>query len=169
MVKIPSSSWRDTLVAGLFFAGTVLYWTALPHSLGPADESVHLYEAKRVLDGEVLYRDVFNFITPGWFYLMAALFWLFGTSIETARIAMAVIHGATTVLVYFTGRRLRHPARAGLAAGARLPGHLPIGLADRQPALGQHPALRGAVVRLRRAQRRGASVGGVGRTSSSGC
>lgn len=107
------SDWRDALFAGLLFTATVLYWIWLPHSLGPADESVHLYEAKRVLDGEVLYRDVFNFITPGWFYLMASLFWLFGTSIETARTAMAVMHGITVLFVYFTCRRLG--IRRGLA------------------------------------------------------
>jgi hypothetical protein len=104
---------RDALLAGLLFAGAVLYWVSLPHSLGPADESVHLYEAKRVLDGEVLYRDVFNFITPGWFYLMASLFWLFGTSIETARTAMAAMHGAAMVFIYVSGRRLG--IRRGLA------------------------------------------------------
>jgi hypothetical protein len=103
----------DALLAGLLFTATVLYWIWLPHSLGPADESVHLYEAKRVLDGEVLYRDVFNFITPGWFYLMASLFWLFGASIETARTAMAVMHGLTMLLIYFSCRRLG--IRRGLA------------------------------------------------------
>lgn len=109
---------RDALLIGALFAGTVLYWASLPHSLQPADESVHLYEAKRVLDGEVLYRDVFNFIPPGWFYLMASLFWLFGTSIDTARIAMAVMHGLTTVLIYLTCRRIG--IRRGLAWPAAL-------------------------------------------------
>lgn len=97
----------DALVAGVLLVATILYWTSLPHSLGPADESVHLYEAKRLLDGEVLYRDFFNFITPGWFYLMAGLFWLFGTSIETARGAMAMVHGLTAALVYLSCRRLQ--------------------------------------------------------------
>ncbi len=97
---------RDWLTAALLFASAALYWTALPRSLGGADESVHLYEAKRVLGGEILYRDVFNFITPGWFYLMAALFRIFGTTIETARGAMAVVHGTTTALIYLTGRRI---------------------------------------------------------------
>jgi hypothetical protein len=106
MSMLSPSSRRDAALAALLFAGTAMYWTALPHSLGPADESVHLYEAKRVLEGEVLYRDVFNFITPGWFYLMASLYRLFGTSIDTARGAMAVMHGLTTVLVYFSSRRL---------------------------------------------------------------
>lgn len=96
----------DAIIAALLFSGTVLYWASLPHSLQPADESVHLYEAKRLLEGEVLYRDFFNFITPGWFYLMASLFRLFGTSIETARATMAVVHGLTAVLVYFACRRL---------------------------------------------------------------
>jgi hypothetical protein len=97
---------RDACIAALLFAGAALYWIALPHSLGAADESVHLYEAKRVLDGEVLYRDVFNFITPGWFYLMASLFWAFGTTIDTARTTMAVVHGATAAVVYLCCRRL---------------------------------------------------------------
>lgn len=102
----PLSDWRDGLVAALLFGGTALYCASLPHSLGPADESVHLYEAKRIVDGEVLYRDVFNFITPGWFYLMASLFWVFGTNIDTARMAMVVTHGLTAVLLYFSCRRL---------------------------------------------------------------
>ncbi len=102
---------RDAAVAALCFTATALYFVLLPHSLGPADESVHLYEAQRVLEGEVLYRDVFNFIPPGWFYLMASLFGVFGTSIETARGAMAVMHGLTAALVYLTSRRL------GIGAG----------------------------------------------------
>jgi hypothetical protein len=97
---------RDAFTVALIFTGATLYWIALPHSLGAADESVHLYEAKRVLDGEVLYRDVFNFITPGWFYLMASVFWAFGTTIDTARTTMAVVHGLTTAVVYLCCRRL---------------------------------------------------------------
>ena len=96
----------DAVLAGLIFAASVAYLAALPRNLNPADESVHLYEAKRILDGEVLYRDVFNFITPGWFYLMAALFHVFGVSMATARIAMAVMHGLTATLSYLTCRRL---------------------------------------------------------------
>jgi hypothetical protein len=128
------ADWRDLLAAGLLFTATVLYWIWLPHSLGPADESVHLYEAKRVLDGEVLYRDVFNFITPGWFYLMASLFWLFGTTIETARTAMAVMHGVTVLFIYFACRRLG--IRRGLAWLAPL-GYLVI-CQSAWPIVSQH-------------------------------
>jgi len=91
-----------TLLVGV----TVAYLALLPRNLGPADESVHLYDAKRLLGGAVMYRDVFNDITPGWMYLMALLFGLFGTTIGVARIGMAVIHGLTAGVVYATCRSL---------------------------------------------------------------
>jgi hypothetical protein len=53
-----------------------------------------------------MYRDLFEIITPGWMYLMAALFWLFGTDIDTARIGMAVLHCGTIVLIGLTCRRM---------------------------------------------------------------
>ena len=105
--------WHDTIVALLLFVGTVAYLAALPHNLDPSDEAVHLYDAKRVLNGGVLYRDVFNFITPGWFYLMAVLFRLFGTTIGTARVAVAIIHGLTAAVIYLTCRRFG--VRRGIA------------------------------------------------------
>lgn len=82
------------------------YLAFQPPNLGPADESVYLYQAKRVLEGAVPYRDVFDLTTPGWLYVMAALFGLFGVSLETARIATAVLHGTTAVMIYATCRRL---------------------------------------------------------------
>jgi len=96
----------DLVVAAVVFSLTVLYLALLPHNLGPADESVHLYDAKRLLRGGVMYRDVFNDITPGWMYLMALMFWLFGTTVAVARNAMAVLHGFTVVCMYFACRTL---------------------------------------------------------------
>lgn len=96
----------DFLSAALLFAATVLYLGLQPPNLGAADESVYLYQAKRVLEGAVPYRDVFDLTTPGWLYVMAALFGLFGVSLQTARIATAVLHGITAVMIYATCRRL---------------------------------------------------------------
>src|SRR5262249_45345999 len=48
------------VVAGLTFA----YLLAYPLAIGRADESHFLYAAKRVLDGQVLYRDLFESLTP---------------------------------------------------------------------------------------------------------
>jgi hypothetical protein len=99
-------SWKDVALALLIFAGTVAYLASLPRDLGAADEALHLYDAKRVLEGEVIYRDFFTAITPGFMYLMAAVFWLFGTDLATARLAAAVMHGLTAVAIYGSCRAL---------------------------------------------------------------
>jgi hypothetical protein len=96
----------DVLLGGLVAVGAVLYLAALPRNLNPSDEAIHLYEAKRLLGGEVMYRDVFEIITPGWMYLMALLFQVFGTDMATARIGMAVIHAGTMLMIGIACRRL---------------------------------------------------------------
>lgn len=108
----------DALFAGALLIGTAVYLEAMPQNLNPADEAIHLYDAKRILQGEVPYRDYFTFITPGYMYVMAGLFFIFGTTIETARLATAVLHGANVALIYATCRRLG--VRPGLAWPAAL-------------------------------------------------
>jgi hypothetical protein len=111
--RLTRVSRADLLLAALLFGVTTLYVSVQPRNLSPADESVYLYQAKRVLEGAVLYRDVFEITTPGWMYLMAALFALFGVDLATARVASAVLHGITAVLIYLAARRLA--VRPGLA------------------------------------------------------
>ena len=77
----------------LIFAGTVAYLVAMPRTLGWSDEAYFLYEAKRIAEGEVMYRDIFQFVTPGASYIMALLYLVFGTTITTAHVAKAVVHG----------------------------------------------------------------------------
>lgn len=120
-MEAPAGRWGgrallDAIVLAVLFIVTVAYLTRLPPNLSPADESSYLHEAKRLLDGEVMYRDVFDFITPGFQYLMALLFALFGTTIATARAATAVIHGLTAAALYAACRRLG--VRPSLAAAA---------------------------------------------------
>jgi hypothetical protein len=109
----PRGGWLDVLLPALLFTATTLYVAAQPRNLAPADESVYLYEAKRVLEGAVLYRDVFEITTPGWLWLMAALFRIFGVDLATARLTIAVLHGVTAVFLYGACRRLA--IRPGLA------------------------------------------------------
>jgi len=96
----------DAALALLLLAGATVYVSLLPRNLGPADEAYFLYEAKRIRDGEVMYRDIFQFVTPLASYTMAALYWLFGTSMATARVAMAVVHGLTCATLYAACRSL---------------------------------------------------------------
>lgn len=96
----------DLLFASLVFAAVAIYLCWLPWSLGAADESFFLYEAKRIREGEVMYRDFFQFVAPGAWHFQALLFWIFGTSMATARISTGVLHGAIVVVLYASARRL---------------------------------------------------------------
>ena len=49
----------DIALATLLLAGTAFCWS-LPHALGISDEGLFLYEAKRVAEGAVLYRDILS-------------------------------------------------------------------------------------------------------------
>jgi hypothetical protein len=97
---------RDAVLALLVFAAIVAYLVYLPRTLSRADESHFLYEAKRIRDGEVMYRDFFQFVTPGASYIMALLFRVFGTSIQTARVATAALHGLMGVVIFACCRTL---------------------------------------------------------------
>ena len=96
----------DGFLVLLLFAAIAVYLSLLPYNLGLYDESYFLYEAKRIRDGEVYYRDIFQIATPLPAYVMAGLFWLFGTSMTTARVSTAVLHATTGVVLYATARRL---------------------------------------------------------------
>ena len=100
--------WRaDTLLAIALGAATFTYLYLLwPRSMGGLDEGTFLYEAKRAVDGEVMYRDFFDLIGPLPIYAMALMYAVFGTSMETARWSMAVLHGVVVVLMYSIARRL---------------------------------------------------------------
>lgn len=79
------------------FALTVWYCASAPYNLYTYDEGYFLYEAKRIVDGDVFYRDFFDIVTPLGWYAMAGSYWLFGVTMATARTTMAVVHGAIAV------------------------------------------------------------------------
>ena len=114
----PGGRRLDTALATLLLAGTALFCWSLPHALGISDEGLFLYEAKRVAEGAVLYRDIFELITPLSTFLMAALFQLFGASVTTARVTDAVVHGLIVAAVFGIARRLG--VRRCIAAAAAL-------------------------------------------------
>jgi hypothetical protein len=60
-----------------------------------------LYEAKRVYQGQAIYRDFFDFLTPGAFYLYALAYAVGGVSISSARATTALLHAISVVCTYF--------------------------------------------------------------------
>lgn len=111
----------DRVVPLLLFVITLSYMAFWPHDILPSDEGFFLYEAKRLLAGAVFYRDFFDNVTPLAWYLMAVLFRVFGTTMETARISMAFLHGAIVALVYLASRAVGVRRSLSIAAALAHP------------------------------------------------
>src|SRR5262245_59555020 len=77
------------------------YLLALPPTLNGADESFTLYGAKRVLQGQAVYRDFFDFIAPGSFYIYALGYAVGGVSITSARVTTALLNALSAMSAYF--------------------------------------------------------------------
>lgn len=98
---------RDVILAGILWAAAFTYLHLLwPNSMVGLDEGAFLYEAKRIADGDVMYRDFFDLIGPIAPYWLALMYALFGVSMEAARASMAGLHGAIVVLMYAIARQL---------------------------------------------------------------
>jgi hypothetical protein len=104
------ANWRDrgvdAIVGATIFIATLAYLALWPRDFYVFDEGLFLYEAKRVLDGQVMYRDFFEIVTPASLYLIAGLYALLGVSLETARTAMAVAHALVGTLLFLVCRQL---------------------------------------------------------------
>jgi hypothetical protein len=74
-------------------------------SLEP-DEGILLQGGQRILDGQIPYRDFFSFYTPGSFYLVAAVFKIFGNSFLVARTSLAITGAACSLVTYLLARRV---------------------------------------------------------------
>ena len=108
----PSAERGRPLVVGVF---SFAYLISFPLAIGPADESHLLYGAKRILQGEVIYKDFFESITPLSFYLFAALYRIAGTTLLTARVGMAVIAAFGCALLFHLVRGMSSALEGTLA------------------------------------------------------
>src|SRR5690349_8050457 len=99
----PERSLPDVIITCLLALFAVFWvWPCFLFTRLDYDEGILLQGAVRILQGQVPYRDFFSFYTPGGYYLYAALFKVFGTSIVVARatlIAYAVVFAAATYLL----------------------------------------------------------------------
>ena len=111
-VFAPSAERSCLLVVGVL---SLAYFLSFPLAIGQADESHLLYGAKRLLQGEVLYKDFFEIITPLSFYLFAAVYRIAGTTLLSARIAMALIDAFGCALLFHLVRRTSGALEATLA------------------------------------------------------
>ena len=119
-----------------------VYARSHQYSVDLADEGYFLHLASRVHRGDLPYRDFDTYYTPGVFYLYAATFELFGTSILTVRDLLAGVRLACALLLYGLTRRVAPPPFAVLP-------FLAIAAIDATPVFPEpHPAWMGLLLTL---------------------
>jgi hypothetical protein len=119
------SNWICPLLAALAFLVCYLRSFLLPHTplalwgdqLGFATKGV------RILQGELPYRDFFEFLTPGTDLVYALLFRCAGISLAIPNLTMAALAAATVWMLTWIARRLQQPSMFTI-----LPATLMIGL-----------------------------------------
>src|SRR6266567_8036597 len=121
VVDDPSASVLTTLVERvtplLVFLFSLAYLCVfLRYSSLEPDEGILLQGGQRILDGQIPYRDFFSFYTPGAFYLVAAMFKVFGNAFVVARMSLAITGAACSVVTYALARRVCSRGFALLAA-----------------------------------------------------
>jgi len=106
-LTFPEKHPRDWLTAFLIFSFSLLHLSFFySYTLMNGDEGIILQGAERILQGEVLYRDFFAFITPGSYYWIAFFFKVFGSSIGVGRTVLLVEGALLSVLTYLLARRV---------------------------------------------------------------
>jgi len=95
---------RDPALHGVALVTLVIcaqFWLYV-HWLG--DEGVFLHAAARILRGEVLYRDFFEFLPPGSFLAVAAWMKLFGGGFASMRALAICVIVVIAILIYAAAR-----------------------------------------------------------------
>ncbi|MGE5054679.1 MAG: ArnT family glycosyltransferase [Acidobacteriota bacterium] len=103
----PEASRTDLVLALVTLLLSFLYLCIFRrHTFLDLDEGIILQGAQRILDGQVLYRDFFAFVTPGSYYLLAIEFWLFGNTYLVAHSCLAVFGSIFAPITYLLARRV---------------------------------------------------------------
>src|SRR5215472_6310093 len=68
---------RRTIASLIFLASFAYLCFFRRYTAMEPDEGIVLQGAQRILQGQVLYRDLFSFITPGSYYLLVLVFGIF--------------------------------------------------------------------------------------------
>ncbi len=73
---------------------------------GDADQSIFLYEAQRMVHGDVMYRDFFEFTMPGTQVYYALMFMVFGEKFWILSVTVLLVGITTTALILAISKRV---------------------------------------------------------------
>jgi len=91
---------KNLFLISLFIITVIYYFPIINLPPGPFDEGVILVGAERVLKGQIPSRDFFTQYTPGQFYMLAAMFKIFGISIIAERMYDIAIKSLISLFVF---------------------------------------------------------------------
>jgi len=91
-------------------AAALLWWLAGQRLVWINDEGIYLDGARRMLAGQVPYRDFFVLTGPGAFWNVAIFFKLFGVSLASARILLIVDLALIAACIYWLAAEFRSRA-----------------------------------------------------------
>src|SRR3989441_11699711 len=95
---------RDPLLYGVALGAALVCAPFFRYVEWLGDEGVLLHGAARILGGEVLYRDFFEFLPPGGFLIGASWVKLFGVGFASVRVLAVCVVAAIPALVYAPAR-----------------------------------------------------------------
>lgn len=99
----PTSAFLLVVVVFLYF---FLFELPATPFFGDADQSIFLYEAERMFNGEVMYRDFFEFTLPGTQVFYALLFGVFGVKFWIVSVTTLLLGLATASLMLAISKRI---------------------------------------------------------------
>jgi len=111
------------ILAAAFLYLDLFVLPATPIFVDDSDQLLHLHNATRMLDGQMIYRDFFQFVLPGTELVYLALFKLFGVRAWIPNVMLALLGLSLTWLCVFISRKLLS------GSTAYLPGLLFLALA----------------------------------------
>src|SRR5262249_18033371 len=103
------------LGAGLYLSCNLVSVRGAPFLLG-GDEQVFWMNALRMQQGELIYRDFFEFTAPGTDLVYLGAFNLFGARVWVPNIVQLLLGGSLTYLCFHSARCMLKPAEAALTA-----------------------------------------------------
>jgi hypothetical protein len=87
------------------FLSFVVLLLAMPRDLNIFDEGIILSDAMRTLHGEIVHRDFYSSYGPAQYYVVAAIFHIFGMKFMAARLYDLALRAAILTMLFYIIRR----------------------------------------------------------------
>jgi hypothetical protein len=124
--ELPHNRNRAETVRGVatilaVFVASLFYLTiCMNRNVNVYDEGFILFDATRILDGDIPHRDFYTIYGPGQIYVLAILYKIFGISVLVERAWDTIVRGLIVVLVLIVVNQAAPRWLALVAAGASL-------------------------------------------------